>query len=114
MVTNINVEVKNSSAMNQLTKADANIISFLKENPSVWSASALERMSFRNRNGTLANPKAISRRLQENAAEGGVLQVSYDTHGIAHYQIKQEHRKKEQHIEYILKNGVIFAKLSYV
>jgi len=31
MVTNINVEIKNSSAMNQLTKADANIISFLKE-----------------------------------------------------------------------------------
>lgn len=81
-----------------MKSAEQNIIAFLKENPSVWSASALERMSFRNKNGTLANPKAISRRLQENAIEGGVLQVSYDAHGGAQYQIKDEHKKKERKI----------------
>jgi len=76
-----------------MKSAEQNITSFLKENPSVYSASVLERMSFANKNGTLANPKAISRRLQENAEEGGVLQVTYDEHGGAMYQIKAGHEK---------------------
>lgn len=74
--------------------AEQNIIAFLKENPSRFAAAELQRMSFRNRNGTLASPKAISRRLQENAEAGGMLEVSYDEHNNAHYQIREEHKKK--------------------
>lgn len=77
-----------------MKSAEQNIISFLKENPSVWSAAALQRMEFRNRKGTLASPKAISRRLQENAEAGGCLTVSYDDHNNAMYSIKSEFKKK--------------------
>jgi hypothetical protein len=74
--------------------AEDNIISFLKANPSKFAAAHLQRMSFHNCNGTLASPKAISRRLQENA-EGvnAILEVSY-INGNAHYQIREEHKKK--------------------
>ena len=77
-----------------MKSAEANILEFLKNNPSVFAAAQLQRMPFKNRRGTLASPKAISRRLQENAEAGGMLTVSYDDHNNAHYQIKQEHKKK--------------------
>ena len=93
---------------------ETQLIDFLKENPSVWASGTLQRHEWRNKNGTLATPRSIVRRLEENAAEGGVLQVSYDSHGGAQYQIKQEYRKKEQRMEYIIKDGIRFAKVSYV
>lgn len=75
--------------------AEQEIIDFLKANPSKWAAAELQRMAFHNKNGTLANPKAISRRLQENAEEGGMLEVSYDENGNAMYNIKEGFEKKK-------------------
>src|SRR3990167_11295871 len=72
--------------------AEQNIISFLQQNPSVFAAAELQRQPFKNRNGTLASPKAISRRLQE-LAEQNILEVSYVSNH-AHYQIREEHKKK--------------------
>ena len=94
--------------------AEQNIISFLKENPSVFAAAELQRMSFKNRNGSTASPKAISRRLQENAeGTNSLLEVSY-INGNAHYRIREEHRKKVQQVEQVIINGVRTARLSYV
>jgi len=73
---------------------ETQLIDFLKENPSVWASGDLQRHEWRNKNGSLATPRSIVRRLEENAAEGGVLQVSYDAHGGAQYQIREEHMKK--------------------
>jgi len=76
-----------------MKSAEQNIISFLRENPSKFAAAELQRMSFRNRNNTLASPKAISRRLQENAeGTNSFLEVSY-INGNAHYQIREAHKK---------------------
>ena len=97
-----------------MRSAEQNILEFLKNNPSVFAAAELQRMSFRNRNGTLASPKAISRRLQE-LAEQGILDVTYDHKNHAHYSIKEEHRKKEQHVYQItFPDGTRGVRLSYV
>lgn len=94
-----------------MKSAEQNIIDFLKSNPSRYAAAQLQRMEFKNKNGTLASPKAISRRLQENAeGEHSVLEVSYDGKN-AYYRIKQEHRKKEQ-IVTRLANGSV--RIEYV
>ena len=72
--------------------AEQNIIAFLKSNPSVFAAAELQRMPFKNKNGTTASPKAISRRLQE-LAEQQILDVSYVNRN-AHYQIAETHKPK--------------------
>jgi len=74
---------------------ETQLIDFLSQNPSVWASGSLQRMEWRNLNGTLATPRSIVRRLEENAEEGGVLTVSYDDHGAAQYQIKAEHVYKK-------------------
>lgn len=74
--------------------AEQSIIDFLRANPSRFAAAELQRMRFLNKNGMIASPKAISRRLQENAEEGGMLQVTYDEHNNAYYQIKSGFEKK--------------------
>lgn len=92
--------------------AESNLIDFLKSNPSKFASASLQRMEFRNKNGSLASPKAISRRLQENAeGEHAVLEVTYDDHNNSYYQVKQEHVKKKQVVTY-LPNGKV--KLEYV
>ncbi len=72
---------------------ETQLIDFLKENPSRFASADLQRREWHNRNGTLATPRSIVRRLEENAEAGGMLEVSYDNHGNAHYQIKEEHKK---------------------
>lgn len=76
-----------------MKSVEQSLIDFLKSNPNRFASAELQRMPFKNRNGTLASPKAISRRLQENAEEGGMLEVSYDDHNNAFYQIKEAHKK---------------------
>jgi len=91
--------------------AENRIVDFLKENPTFFPAAQLQRMSFANKNGTLASPKAISRRLQELAeGEHAILDVEYPN-GHAHYKIKQEHRKVKQVVERLSDNTV---RVSYV
>ncbi len=76
--------------------AEQNIINFLKENPSWFAAAHLQRQLFQNKNGTYASPKAISRRLQENAeGDNAILEVEY-RHNHAFYKIKEAHIKKRQ------------------
>jgi len=82
------------------------LIDFLAANPSKWASGDLQRREWRNKNGTLATPRSIVRRLEENAEAGGVLEVSYDNHGAAFYQIKQEHKKKIYSYEPIIKDGI--------
>ena len=95
-----------------MKSAEQNIVAFLQQNPSVFAAAELQRQPFKNRNGTLASPKAISRRLQE-LAEQHILEVSY-INNHAHYQITDQHKKKTQTVQFIEKDGRRYAKLSYV
>ena len=92
---------------------ETQLLDFLKANPSVWASAALQRMEWRNRNGTLATPRSIVRRLEENAEEGGMLTVSYDNHGNAQYSIKEAFRPKQQKVEFIERDGIRYAKITY-
>lgn len=78
---------------------ETQLLGFLSTNPSVWASGTLQRMEWFNRNGTLATPRSIVRRLEENTCTPdnpkGVLTVTYDPHGAAQYQIKQEHIYKK-------------------
>lgn len=96
-----------------MKSCEQNIIDFLKANTSKFAAAELQRMPFKNKNATVASPKAISRRLQENAEPGCVLEVSYDEHNNAWYQIKQEHKKVTQQVEFVMRDGIRYAKVSY-
>lgn len=73
--------------------AEQNLLDFLKENPSKWASAELQRMVFKNRNGTIATARSLVRRLEENAVEGGILKVIYDEKGNACYKIKEGYRK---------------------
>lgn len=75
--------------------AEDRILDFLRTNPSKYASAELQRMMWKNKNGTTATPRSIVRRLEENAGPDGILEVSYDEHGNAWYQVKQEHQKKE-------------------
>ena len=76
-----------------MKSAEQSILAFLKDNPSVFAAADLQRRPFKNKNGTLASPKAISRRLQE-LAEQKIIDVTYPDNKNAYYQIREEHKKK--------------------
>lgn len=96
-----------------MKSAETKLIDFLKESP-VWYASAeLQRLRFHNKNGTTSTPRSIVRRLEENAEAGGVLEVKYEGKN-AYYKIREEHKKKVQKMEYIFRDGIRMAKLSYV
>ena len=95
---------------------ETQLVDFLAANPSKWASGELQRLDWRNKNGTLATPRSIVRRLEENAVDGGKLQVSYhEKTGTAMYQIREEHRKKEQHVYQVtLPVGTRGVRLSYV
>lgn len=99
-----------------MKSAETQLIDFLKANPSVFASAQLQRMFWKNKNGTIASPRSIVRRLEENTCTKenplGVLEVSY-IGGNAHYQIKEEHRKKEQTVDYIIKDGIRYARVRY-
>lgn len=79
---------------------ETQLIDFLRSNPSKFASAELQRMPWKNKNQTLATPRSIVRRLEENAEEGGMLQVTYDDHNNAFYNIKEGFQKKE-FIDYV-------------
>lgn len=99
-----------------MKSAETQLIDFLKANPSVFASAQLQRMFWKNKNGSLASPRSIVRRLEENTYTPdnpqGVLEVSY-VGGNAHYRIREEHRKKVQHVDFILKDGIRTARVTY-
>lgn len=65
--------------------AEQNILAFLKrEYPAWYAVGSLERMEFKNSDGTLASGKSINRRCQE-LREEGLLEVKYEGKHHAHY-----------------------------
>lgn len=74
---------------------ETQLIDFLRANPSKFASAELQRMPWKNKNQTLATPRSIVRRLEENAEEGGMLEVSYDENGNAMYNIKEGFEKKK-------------------
>lgn len=73
--------------------ASENLIDFLKNNPSAYASGDLQRMIFKNRNGTTATARSLVRRLQE-LAEQNIIDVTYPDNKNAYYQIREEHKKK--------------------
>lgn len=76
--------------------AEQNIIEFLKQDSDWHNSGDLQRTPFKNKNGSLANPRTLVRRLQENAeGEQAILEVKHE--GLnTYYRIKQQHRKTRQ------------------
>ena len=102
-----------------MKSAEQSLIDFLRSNPSKWASADLQRREFRNKNGTLASPRSLVRRLEENTCTQdnpkGVLDVSYDDHGNAWYQIKDEYRKRERKIvQCFTEDGRPYVKEVYV
>ena len=68
-----------------MRSAEQNLLKFLRDDyPNWYAAAQLERMEFRNEDGTLASGKSINRRLQELRSEG-LLEVEYRNKHHAHY-----------------------------
>lgn len=49
------------------------LIAYLKSSPEPIASAELQRIPFKNRNGSMASPKAISRRLQELAEDNTIF-----------------------------------------
>lgn len=81
--------------------AEDNLVDFLKSNPGWYSSGALQRMPFKNKNGSLATPRTLVRRLQENAeGEHAILEVKYEGR-TTFYRIKTAHIKKKQIVTFL-------------
>lgn len=93
---------------------ETQLIDFLKSNYQWFSSGDLQRRPWFNKDGTLATPRSIVRRLEENTYTEqnptGILEVDYGNKGAAQYRIKQEHRKMRQ-IKIDLPDGS--ARLEY-
>ena len=89
------------------------LFSFLQSNPSVWHGGQLQRMDFKTRRGGLATGDSIKRRLNELAAEGRIS-VSPNERNEAMFSINEQNKKKIQTVNFIIKDGVRFARVSYV
>ena len=84
------------------------LLDFLAANPSKWASGDLQRREWRNKNNSLATPRSIVRRLEENTywetdtAQhkknlNGILIATYENN-TTYYQIKEDHEKKERKI----------------
>lgn len=71
---------------------------YLKEQGSFISSGELQRLGFKNNDGTLATPRSIVRRLQE-LVEDGTLVVEYREKNHAYYKHAQTPKKV---VEYVL------------
>jgi len=70
--------------------AQQNILNFLRERyPEVWASGELQRMEFKNKDGTNASPSVINRRCR-NLEEEKLLAVRYENKNHAHYRHLQE------------------------
>lgn len=61
--------------------------------PSVFAGAELQRMEFRNKDGTVASPAVISRRLRE-LEEEKLIAVRYENKRHAHYRYLQEQERE--------------------
>ena len=67
---------------------EVQLVDFLRSSGGVFSAGDLQRREWRNKNGTLAVPKSVSRRLQELAADGKIIPKEINGH--THYSINAQ------------------------
>src|SRR3990167_1043994 len=93
-----------------MKSVETQLLDFLKSNPSKFASVALEKMEWKNKNGSSANPRTLIRRLQENTYWetdtpahkknlNGILIATYENN-TTFYQIKEGHEKKEV-IDYV-------------
>lgn len=72
--------------------AQERIKEWLRENPEWYASAHLQRLPWPNKDGTLASPRSVVRRLEE-LAEEGILEVEYRGKNAAYYRIKAEFKK---------------------
>lgn len=89
------------------------IFSFLQNNPSVYHGGQLQRMDFKTRRGGLATGDSIKRRLNELSAEGRI-QTTSNERNEAMFSISEGQKKREQRVEFVIRDGMRVARLSYV
>ncbi len=91
--------------------AEQQVIDFLRTNPSWFASAELQRLFFKNKNGTNAAPRSIVRRLEENTPS--FLEVKY-IGGNAYYKIREEFKKREQIVTPItLPDGTRGVRVTY-
>lgn len=89
------------------------LLDYLHQNKGVFASGTIQRMEWRNANGTLATPRSLVRRLQE-LAERGEIQVQ-EINGHAHYSAEFIPPPKKQQITFKENEfGERIAVLSYV
>lgn len=95
--------------------AETQMLDFLKANPAWWASGQLQKMGFKNKDGTEATPRSLVRRLEENTCTPdnphGILEVHYGNKNHASYRIKEAFVKKKQVVTQ-LPNGAV--KVEYV
>ena len=94
--------------------AETNILRFIQQNRGqVFAGPELCRMIFKNKNGTTAAPKSVSRRLQE-LAEAKEIQVE-EKNGIAHYTADESKIPMKQVLDHIeMRDGMPVAVMKMV
>src|SRR3990167_2809666 len=89
-----------------MKSAEQQLLDFLKSNPSKFASGDLQRREWKNKNQTLATPRSIVRRLEENTYWEtdtpahkqnlrGILIATYENN-TTFYQIREEYKKPPQ------------------
>ncbi len=86
------------------------LLKFFEAHPgSTYDSGILQRMSWYNKNGTLAKPKSVSRRLQELCEDGKIVNIG--TMKSAVYKLKGIPPKKQE-VEFVVTSeGITVARL---
>lgn len=93
-----------------MKSVEQNILDFFRSNPTqVYDSGDLQRMSWFNKNGTLAKPKSVSRRLQELAEASSIVNVGDSKSAKYSLNVQKVQPKMRQKVEFI--NGE--ARITY-
>lgn len=95
-----------------MKSVEQNILKFFQERPGqVFDSGDIQRMIWKNKNGTIAKPKSVSRRLQELAEDKKLLNMG-DSHS-ARYTLAGEPPRRPQ-VVFIERDGQRIAVLKEI
>lgn len=79
------------------------LLEFLQNNRGRFASGSLQRMEWINKDGTLAIPRTVVRRLQE-LAQDGLIYVE-EVNGHAHYSADPLKEKPKRIVEFVERDG---------
>jgi len=89
------------------------LLEFLQINSGVHHGGALQRLEIRTRRNGLATGDCLKRRLNELVKEGKI-HVDYNSKHEALFSATPIPPKKVQHVEFVERDGVRVAQISYL